>query len=222
MKTLILFAGLSFFHLEPATLIYVGDPMCSWCYGFSEELDEVVKHYPLMNFEMVMGGLRPYNMETMVDLADFLTEHWRDVNERTDMPFSYEILKDASITYDTEPPCRANVIVRELDSNKSLDFFHGCQKRFYKDNANMHLAASYHPILKELEIDAKQFDEMFDSQDMKELVRKDFERSTELNANSFPTLLIQLHGEIKVVSRGYDSAENIIERIDKMVKASEH
>lgn len=27
---------------EKAKLIYIGDPLCSWCYGFSEEFSQVV------------------------------------------------------------------------------------------------------------------------------------------------------------------------------------
>ncbi|MFQ5523922.1 MAG: DsbA family protein, partial [Acidimicrobiia bacterium] len=37
-------------------LIYVGDPMCSWCWGFAPEIEDLADEYPV---EVVVGGLRP-------------------------------------------------------------------------------------------------------------------------------------------------------------------
>ena len=70
-------------------LIYIGDPMCSWCYGFSNELSFIVEEYEdTVEFEMIMGGLRPYNTETMIDLKDFLSHHWEDVAKASGKKFS--------------------------------------------------------------------------------------------------------------------------------------
>ena len=70
------------------TLIYVGDPMCSWCYGFSPELVKVVEALKeKVKFELVLGGLRPYNTQTMVELKAFLTKHWQDVSDRSGQSF---------------------------------------------------------------------------------------------------------------------------------------
>ena len=27
------------------TLIYIGDPMCSWCYGFAPEMDKILEAF---------------------------------------------------------------------------------------------------------------------------------------------------------------------------------
>jgi len=51
---------------EKTTLIYVGDPMCSWCYGFGNEISTVISTLgDRVEVEAVMGGLRPYNTETI-------------------------------------------------------------------------------------------------------------------------------------------------------------
>jgi|TARA_B110000037_G_scaffold146884_1_gene165944 putative protein-disulfide isomerase len=50
-------------------LIYVGDPMCSWCYGFSDELIEIAQAFKNnVYFKIIVGGLKPY---TKVALAYF-------------------------------------------------------------------------------------------------------------------------------------------------------
>ncbi len=199
-------------------LIYVGDPMCSWCYGISEELSEVEKEFKgKVNFELVMGGLRPYNTQTMSELKDFLSHHWKDVYKASKQPFNYDVL-DTSITYDTEPPCRANVVVRELAPEQSFAFFKACQRAFYFENKNMHLSESYHDILKELKIDVEQFDKLFASEEMKNLVRKDFERSAEWGVQGFPTLILQQGDNLTLITNGYTDSETMIKRIEAALK----
>jgi len=204
-----------------STLIYIGDPMCSWCYGITDELSGVKEKFDDFDFELIMGGLRPYNTQMMSELKDFLEHHWEEVNQASGQEFKYDILDDTKITYDTEPPCRANVVVRQLAPEKAFAFFKGTQRAFYFHNKNMHLKESYHDILKELEIDTQRFDDLFESDKMKELVRGDFEQSAEWGISGFPALILQYRGKLTLVANGYSTKEDIILRIETVIKKSE-
>lgn len=196
-------------------LIYVGDPMCSWCYGFSEELAAVVKNYEKdLELEVVMGGLRPYFDKPISEMKDFLSHHWEDVNKASGMPFVYGILDRADLVYDTEPPCRAVVVIREMSPNHELDFFKACQSAFYYENKDMSQTESYHGILNELQISTEAFDKLFHSDEMKLKVKEDFKRAKEVGVNSFPTLLFQVNGETHILAQGYVKSAKIIEKIE--------
>ena len=200
-------------------LIYVGDPMCSWCYGISNELEEVRDHFrEIADFEIVMGGLRPYNKETMTDLKSFLTHHWDDVHKASGQPFNYNILNDGTITYDTEPPSRATVIVRSIAPEKAFQFFILIQKAFYQENKNMHLVESYYTALEALSVDKTEFNEKFHSDEMKNLVRKDFERSRQMGVQGFPSLILQQGNQLKLIANGYASSEKMIQRINNAME----
>lgn len=201
-------------------LIYVGDPMCSWCYGFSPELEEVVTHYKgTLGLEMVMGGLRPYHNEPIANMKEFLSHHWEDVGKASGQPFEYGILDRADLNYDTEPPCRAIVIVRHMDADKELTFFQETQKAFYFKNRDMNQAATYHDILTNLDLDTAAFDKLFDSEEYKMSVKKDFERSRHLGVSSFPTLLLDNGQDTVIVARGYAKSAVVIKNIDKLLKS---
>ena len=47
------------------TLLYVVDPMCSWCWGFTEVRREVSEAFPDLEWQLVMGGLAPDSDEPM-------------------------------------------------------------------------------------------------------------------------------------------------------------
>jgi len=197
------------------TLIYIGDPMCSWCYGIAPELDKVKNHFgEKLDYEVVMGGLRPYNTQTMSELKSFLTDHWQHVKQASQQPFNYDILNNTSITYDTEPPCRAVVAVRQIDNSKSLSFFKNVQSAFYKDNKNMHLVESYYDALNSVNIDKREFTELFNSDQLKNDVKKDFQMAASLGVNSFPTILLKVGKEYSVIAKGYAKGEEMISLIN--------
>ncbi len=200
-------------------LIYVGDPMCSWCYGFAPQLDQIVEKYKgEISIELVSGGLRPYNQTPISEMKDFLTEHWQEVNKRTQQPFTYDILDRADLNYDTEPACRAIVVVRHMNAAKEFEFFHSVQKAFYYENKNLGEVTSYYPILAKLGLDKDDFTAKFNSAEYKELVKKDFERAGTLGVRGFPSVLLEVNGEVRVLSRGYTTAKHLEDLISTALK----
>ncbi len=197
------------------TLIYVGDPMCSWCYGFAPELTDLMNELEdKVEFELVLGGLRPYNTETMTDLKDFLTHHWEDVNKASGQEFSYEILNKADITYDTEPPSRATVVVRNMNPDLEIAFFKKIQTAFYKENKNMHLPESYKSTCEELGIDFDEFKSKFESERMKLAVKDDFLKAGEMGVRGFPSLVLQKDGQYILIANGFAKSEDLLKRLE--------
>ena len=40
------------------TLVYIADPMCSWCWGFAPVIDELVREFAgQLSLRVVAGGL---------------------------------------------------------------------------------------------------------------------------------------------------------------------
>lgn len=224
MKALLFSIFLSLLSLpmmaqETTKLIYFADPMCSWCYGFSPELSKVVKDLDdSIDFEIVMGGLRPYNTETMTDLEDFLKEHWAQVAQRSGQPFSYGILKEAEIVYDTEPACRAVAIMRELNPAQAFPFFKAIQNAFYNENKNPNLSATYVDLVSDFDVDKKVFQEAFDSEQWKTKIKDDFQYAASLGVRGYPTLVLQKGKDLYLLTNGYSEAAPVLERIEKTLQ----
>lgn len=200
-------------------LIYVGDPMCSWCYGIAPELSKTVKALDgHVEMELVMGGLRPYNKETMLDLKDFLTHHWEDVSKRSGQVFKYGIL-DTEILYDTEPACRAVVVARDMNEAVALDFFKAIQSDFYADNANPTDGNTFKSIAEKLGLDGDAFLQKWNSDAYRNKVKDDFARANTLGANSFPTIMLEHKGKVQVIAKGYATAQAMTDRVMAILKS---
>src|SRR4051812_16092040 len=115
-------------------LIYVGDPMCSWCYGFGKELSTVLEAEPSLQLEIVVGGLRAGGTEVL-DAAgkQFRLTHWARVEAASGLPFNRDaLMAREGFVYDTEPICRAVVAARRLGPEAPLlDVFRALQRAFY-------------------------------------------------------------------------------------------
>ena len=63
-------------------IIYIGDPMCSWCYGFGPELAGFLKAIPEPKLDIVMGGLRAGGDQVVTaEFRGFLLDHWAQLLE---------------------------------------------------------------------------------------------------------------------------------------------
>ncbi|MDX2249258.1 MAG: DsbA family protein [Bacteroidia bacterium] len=196
--------------------IYVGDPLCSWCYGISEELEKLRSGYKNYPFEIVVGGLRTHETRPMdVQLKKFLYEHWEQVTELSGQPFNYAILNaDREFVYDTEKPCRAVVAFRHLKPESTLSFFKSVQHAFYRNNQDTNKVETYFPLLKQFEVNEESFTELFFREEIRKETTDDFLWARQVGANSFPTMLIQHNRTLWAIAIGYST----FDRMDMIVK----
>ena len=205
---------------EKPKLIYVGDPMCSWCYGISEEFSQTMDHYgDEIELELVMGGLRAGGGEEWnTSFREFLRHHWEDVGMKSGQPFKFDLLDRESFDYDTEPACRSVVAVGEIDESKMLPFFKAVQQGFYLENRDPKSAEFYKSICEGMDIDFSLFTSKFESATIKGKTAKHFQRASLLGANSFPTLFLEYKGQRHNIAKGYSTFEKMKGRIDTLIK----
>ncbi|MEM0999725.1 MAG: DsbA family protein [Bacteroidota bacterium] len=185
-------------------IIYVGDPMCSWCWGIAGELAQLKARYAgQAGFSVLLGGLRPGGRETNRDLGGFLGHHWHQVTELSGQPISHEILENADFVYDTEPPSRAVRCLRELDSPREYEFFQAIQEAFYVRNRDTNQLETYLELCQKMDIDEEAFAALYLSDEMRKATADDFLRARQLGISSFPTVLLRVNDEYHLVARGY-------------------
>jgi len=200
---------------EKPTVIYVGDPMCSWCYGIAEELSQAqVELAYEVNWQLMVGGLRPGGGDQWTaDFTSFLRHHWQEVSAASGQPFSYELLEREHFDYDTEPACRAVVVAQSMDKSQQFDFFKAVQKKFYVENADPKQVEFYQSICGQLGLDYKSFAKNLGSDAYKLGTEQQFSEARSLGVNSFPTILVSYKGKQTVVGRGYTKSAVLAERI---------
>ena len=206
---------------DETEIIYIGDPMCSWCWGISPQLNALERYGKSVGvpFRLVMGGLRPGGGEAWNDeFKNFLKHHWEEVNKRSGQPFSMDLFEKDNFNYDTEPSCRAVVTVRELSPEKTLPFYELVQHHFYVKNNDPNKVEFYQPICEKLDIDFKAFKEFFDSPMAKERTNKDFAMNREWGIRGFPSVVVRNGKELHLIANGFAKFEDLKDRLEQVRK----
>ncbi len=192
-------------------LIYVGDPMCSWCWGFAPELDRLSAAHPEIPLRIVVGGLRPGPAsEPMSDrMEQFLAHHWQEVAARSGQPFDHTILQRRDWVYDTEPACRAVVSMRELAPESTFPFFARIQRAFYAEGTDVTQVDVYPSLLDGFDVDTANFMEIFEQEASRKTAWQDFATARQWGITGFPTLLARTGTSARIIARGYTTADRL-------------
>lgn len=200
---------------KESTLIYVADPMCSWCWGFAPELEKLTNAYPALELSILLGGLRPGEAASPLDeLRPYLKEHWENVAKASGQTFNFAGLERENWLYDTELPARAVVAMRQLIPEQSLDFFKRLQKAFYVDALDITDVEVYPGLLAPYGIDGAGFLNLMLSQAIKEETYADFATARNWGINGFPSTVLQQGEQLRLLSSGYQA----FERLDAVLK----
>ena len=208
-------------------LIYVADPMCSWCYGFGTTIDALLadpREAAPLNLALVMGGLRPYTTEPMgTDKADEIFGHWHHVHEAAGVPFAQApntALHRPGFVYDTEPASRATVTVRTMSPRHVWRFFKAVQHAFYADAKDVTQPEVLADLAVAIGLPRSEFASAFASQRMRDETRADFEQSQNWGIRGFPAVVAEHGGKLHLVAHGYTPIAGLHERLAALAAAS--
>ena len=202
-------------------LLYVADPMCSWCWGFAPVIEQVRNSYgDRLRVELVLGGLRPGTSHPLpsAQRQDILG-HWRAVHRVTGQPFQFEGAMPDGFIYDTEPASRAVVVASMLRPESVFTFFRAVQSAFYVERRNVTDVRVLTELADGLGLEKQQFLQAFESQAARDMTQGHFHTARQLGVHGFPTLIGQQEASYRLVSSGYCSFEELNPKIMEWLDA---
>ncbi len=190
-------------------LIFIIDPLCSWCWGFHPVIQTLRRNYSKQyKFSLVVGGLRTKGQMVWDEKSrNYLAQNWHAVAKATKQPFNFSFFEKKDFNYDTYPACRAIVTVRELwGEEAAFDYLTKVQEAFYLRGED---CTSIDTLVRYVD-DKKLFLEFYKSKRAELLIYHDFSKAKSMGANAFPsTVKIDESGHMFCV-KGYKSLEEIL------------
>jgi putative protein-disulfide isomerase len=172
-------------------IIFVVDPMCSWCWGFSPVI-EALRKSDAFTFSLVLGGLRGTGEMAWDESSKrYLQGHWEQVAKSTGQPFSDTLFENDHFDYDTYPACKAVLSVRELfGMQKAFEYLHSIQKAFYVRGQDITQPEVLIDLLDSIDVDVEKFDTFYKSERAQTLIEHDFAKARSMGANAFPSVVM--------------------------------
>lgn len=194
-----------------ARLLYVMDPMCSWCWGFAPVAEALIQQAREAGVEthLVPGGLRSGSSALDASTRRYILEHWQAVNQATGQPFQLDGAMPEGFVYDTEPACRALVAARSLDPHRAWALLALIQQAFYQRSEDVTLPMKLVELAEQVGFDRAAFADAFSSSDTRNTTAADFTWVQDLGIAGFPTLLAERNGQLALLTNGYQPLESL-------------
>ncbi|KGK83574.1 DSBA oxidoreductase [Stutzerimonas degradans] len=207
-----------------ARLIYVMDPMCSWCWGFAPVLQALAEQAQACDvpLTLVVGGLRRERAAMDQTGRTRTLSYWQAVHDATGQPFNFDAGLPEGLVYDTEPACRALVAARSLAPERVWPLAQLIQQAFYAEGRDVTLPAQLVELAEAAGISRIEFAERFDSADSRAVTEGDFTWAQNLGIAGFPTLLAERHGQLALLTNGYQPLEQLAPLLARWLERNAH
>lgn len=179
------------------TLIYVTNPMCAWCYGFTAVVRRLrALWHGRLNVQVLLGDLNAHASEPLQQQEkERLAVSWHRVQERTFLPFDYRFFKQENFVYNTEPACRAILCARLLRPVLTLEVLRAMHSAFYVDGLDLRKTEVLARIVGLFGISENLFLTLFESEEIMQQLEEEFGYVDDIGARSFPSVfLVTEHG----------------------------
>lgn len=205
-------------------LLYVMDPMCSWCWGFAPVVEALAEQAAAASvpLQIVVGGLRRDQVAVDAAARVRFLGYWQAVNASTGQLFDFERGLPEGLVYDTEPACRALVTARNLHAPSAWTLLKLIQEAFYTEGADVTQASVLVQLAEQAGIPRIEFAEAFDSQAMEEATAADFTWVQDLGISGFPTLLAERDGQLALLTNGYQPLEVLSPLLGRWLERAAH
>lgn len=201
------------------TLIYVHDPMCSWCWGFKPVLEQVTEELSSkVNVNYLLGGLAadsdnvmPAKMQTQIRTT------WQSIQETIPgTEFNYDFWSQCIPRRSTYPSCRAVIAAAQqahIHPDIEKQMINAIQQAYYLQAKNPSDYGVLYELAQTINLEIKRFKADIHSRKTQNELENQIALSRSIGANSLPSLFLTKNNIYYPVVLDYSNSEIILEHI---------
>lgn len=199
-------------------LIYVMDPMCSWCWAFQQPLQQLKQRLrDDIQVLCYMGGLAPDSDQPMdPELRQAIQYTWQQIEARTGTEFNHAFWSDCQPRRSTYPACRAVITAEQLEAGAGMRMIDAIQRAYYLQARNPSDNSTLTELAAELGLDSSEFATRLTSVETEQALAADLRFSHSIGVQGFPFLAYQSDAGIQPLAVGYTDAEHLLKRAEQL------
>jgi putative protein-disulfide isomerase len=210
--------------VDKPTLIYVYDPMCGWCYGFSHVFKAFRnKHDQKFDFEIVSGGMVTGKGEGYIgdDLAKYIESAYKRVETASGCKYGdayLDQLKNRKLWLSSTKPSMALEAFKKYKYNDAIEFAAAVQSAFFVEGKDLRDDKVYEPIVERFGVNKDAFIKILNDPKTKEATENGYMTATNYGVKGFPTMLLLHKGKYYKVMDGFIDLATLEQNISKIIK----
>ncbi len=202
--------------MSDGRIYYVGDPMCSWCWGFAPVLEAVRQAIPNeVPLVYVMGGLAKDSDEPMPqETREYIQGQWRSVTEQTGASFNWDFWEKCQPRRSTYPACRGVICAGLQREDAITDMFEAVQHAYYQEARNPSDLDTLADLAGRLSLDVDRFMADVISDEAEGLLQDGFNVRRSLGVRQFPSLVFTRGDEQAWLVKGWADKATTFRRLE--------
>lgn len=195
-------------------LLYVMDPMCSWCWAFRGPLSEFRQRHPELNLSLFMGGLAPDSDTPMpAPMQQKIEQIWHQIEQQTGATFNYDFWRQNTPRRSTYPACRAVICAGSMGGKAAAErMAEAIQMAYYQRALNPSDNSTLIKLADEIGLDAQHFAAQLSSEAIEQELRQQLGLVGQLGIGGFPALLLQQGQQLQPLALGYTRLDKLEQR----------
>jgi len=200
-------------------LVYVHDPMCSWCWGFEPTRARLVAALDgRMPIRRLVGGLAPDSDAPMSEEMQLgLQQTWRRIqNIVPGTEFNFDFWRDCKPRRSTYPANRAVLAARRQDDDFDPQMTYRIQRAYYLEARNPSDNDTLIELAGEIGLDIDRFAAELVDATTEQMLRTEINSARAMGINGFPSLAVISGSELNHIGLNYTDADAMLDQIEAL------
>jgi len=179
-------------------LYYIHDPMCSWCYAFSQSWTALQQALPPdIAIVYLAGGLAPDATEPMpLATQKMVQQAWQRIEQTVPgVHFNWDFWSRNTPIRSTYPACRAVLAAKKQRTDAEAEMIRTIQTAYYQQAKNPSLPETLQACAHEIGLDTKTFIEDLTSPAIESELQHQIQLARSQDVYSYPSLRL-MHNHI--------------------------
>lgn len=199
-----------------STLIYVHDPMCSWCWSFRPVWQAVKQGLnDKVEIQYLLGGLAADSQAVMPeDMQQSIRRTWQRIQQEVPgTEFNYAFWEKCQPRRSTYPACRAIIACRMQQPSLEQAMLLAIQQAYYLNAQNPSDETVLVNLAEKIGLDVKQFAVDIRSENCQNILLQEVKHCRDIGVSSFPGLVLKKGESYVLLDLDYNNSKTILDQI---------
>ncbi|MCB2407387.1 DsbA family protein [Hymenobacter lucidus] len=205
-------------------LLYIFDPLCGWCYGMSPVVERVQNEFAgRMTVSVLSGGMvTGQQVGPIRDDWEYISGAMGQIEKVADVEFGAafrELGREGSYIQDSEPPCQALTVFRQIDPyNQTASFAHALQQAYFLKGQNLNDPETYEVLAADFGLNVAEFKRRLALPETAQATRHEFAAVAKIGVQGFPTTILRVGNQGYLIARGFMPYDAFAESLEKALQ----
>ncbi|WP_350545736.1 MULTISPECIES: DsbA family protein [unclassified Pseudoalteromonas] len=203
--------------MAQSKLVYVHDPMCSWCWGYAPswlKLKAALESNLVIEYKV--GGLAPDSQDPMPqNMQDMLQNTWHKIAAQLGTEFNFDFWRNCQPRRSTYPACRAALIARKAGKESAM--VAAIQQAYYLNAQNPSDESTLISLAEQIGLNKAQFANRLQSKELNDELIAELNYVHSLPIQGFPSLVLINDNKVHPIAINYTDWQKTLNQINAIL-----